>query len=274
MKYKTLTALFVALIFCAQASAQTIIERLPDPALLGTGAISGNFVDQPGQAVSPLTVVTFTEEVTIDAVTIFTTNLNAAFPNVGYPVGSSGPVVFNVFVGTTLPFNADTLSGGQLGIASTPADYVETPNGIEITASGLDLTLPAGTFLIGLTPILNFGTNGQEFILDAGVNGQTTFLNNPGGALFDPIFGDETIDANQLDLPTQFTGQAIRITAEGADVLKGDVNGDGNINLLDVAPFVALVSDGIFQPEADVNCDGAVNLLDVSPFVALLSDGG
>ena len=273
MKFKTLQALFVALVFCVQVSAQNVVvERLPDPALLGTGVIGGNFTDRPGEAVSPLTVVTLDNEATINAVTVFTTNLNAAFPDVGYPVGSNGVAVLNIFLGSTLPFNADTLSGGQLGTPLTVVDYVETSDGIEITAAGLDITLPAGTYLIGLTPTLNFGDNGQEFFLDAGANGQTTFLNNPGGALFDPIFGDETINANQLDLPTPFTGQAIRITA-GADVLKGDVNGDGNINLLDVAPFVDLVSSGVFQAEADVNCDGAVNLLDVSPFVALLSGG-
>ena len=51
----------------------------------------------------------------------------------------------------------------------------------------------------------------------------------------------------------------------------GDVNQDGLVNLLDVAPFVELLTDGGFQQEADINMDGVVNLLDVSQFVALLS---
>ena len=50
----------------------------------------------------------------------------------------------------------------------------------------------------------------------------------------------------------------------------GDVNGDGDINLLDVAPFVDLLASSMFQCEADINQDGAVNLLDVGPFVELL----
>ena len=53
----------------------------------------------------------------------------------------------------------------------------------------------------------------------------------------------------------------------------GDVNGDGEVNLLDVAPFVSLLSDGGFQQEADINQDGMINLLDVAPFVDLLSGG-
>ena len=56
-------------------------------------------------------------------------------------------------------------------------------------------------------------------------------------------------------------------------VLLGDVNGDGVVSLLDVQPFVDLLTTGGFQPEADVNQDGVVSLLDVDPFVALLVGG-
>ena len=53
----------------------------------------------------------------------------------------------------------------------------------------------------------------------------------------------------------------------------GDVNLDGTVDLLDVAPFVDLLANGDFQPEADINQDGIVDLLDVAPFVDLLSGG-
>ena len=56
-------------------------------------------------------------------------------------------------------------------------------------------------------------------------------------------------------------------------VIKGDVNGDGSVDLLDVAPFIDALNGGDFVPAADTNCDGSVNLLDVSPFVDLLSGG-
>ena len=63
------------------------------------------------------------------------------------------------------------------------------------------------------------------------------------------------------------------LEADNGDVLLGDVNLDGFVNLLDVAPFVNLVSNGLFQAEGDINEDGFVNLLDVAPFVAILSGG-
>ncbi len=56
-------------------------------------------------------------------------------------------------------------------------------------------------------------------------------------------------------------------------VLLGDVNLDGVVSLLDVAPFVNRVTSGTFQAEADINGDGVVSLLDVAPFVDLLTGG-
>ncbi len=56
-------------------------------------------------------------------------------------------------------------------------------------------------------------------------------------------------------------------------LILGDMNCDGVVNLLDVSPFISLISDGIFNPKADMNQDGIVNLLDVADFVATLSGG-
>ena len=47
----------------------------------------------------------------------------------------------------------------------------------------------------------------------------------------------------------------------------------GSSTWLDVAPFVERISSGVYQVEADVNMDGFVNLLDVDPFIAILSGG-
>ncbi len=56
-------------------------------------------------------------------------------------------------------------------------------------------------------------------------------------------------------------------------VLLGDVDLNGTVNLLDVAPFVERLTSGQFQVEADVNQDGTLNLLDIDPFVILLIGG-
>ena len=53
--------------------------------------------------------------------------------------------------------------------------------------------------------------------------------------------------------------------------LLGDVNIDGEVNFLDISPFVSLLSNSEFLNEADTNRDGKVDFLDITPFVALLS---
>ena len=51
----------------------------------------------------------------------------------------------------------------------------------------------------------------------------------------------------------------------------GDINCDGEVNLLDVSPFVAILSSGEYLIQADINRDGVVNLLDVGQFIDILS---
>lgn len=55
-------------------------------------------------------------------------------------------------------------------------------------------------------------------------------------------------------------------------VLLGDVNLDGVVNFLDIAPFIVLLADGEFQAEADIDQNGSVNFLDIGPFITILSN--
>ena len=70
-----------------------------------------------------------------------------------------------------------------------------------------------------------------------------------------------------------FDEAAVRLTAISNEVLLGDINCDGAVNLLDVGPFVDLISSGEFSPKGDFDSDGAVNLLDVAPFVNAIAGG-
>ena len=51
----------------------------------------------------------------------------------------------------------------------------------------------------------------------------------------------------------------------------GDVNSDGTVSFLDIAPFIAILSSGEYSVQADVNDDDSVNFLDIAPFIALLA---
>jgi len=57
------------------------------------------------------------------------------------------------------------------------------------------------------------------------------------------------------------------------DPLLADINGDGQVDGLDIDPFVEVLLSGPYQPEADMNEDQVVNGLDVDPFVAAVVGG-
>lgn len=60
--------------------------------------------------------------------------------------------------------------------------------------------------------------------------------------------------------------------AIGRPPLLGDINCDGIVDLLDVQPFVNLLTNGEFAAKADFDGDEMVTLLDVSMFVAALTN--
>ena len=114
-----------------------------------------------------------------------------------------------------------------------------------------------------------------------------------GGGLFVPEIGDEfTVLSAVGGIVGQFENVPVSIAGGNAyqwevmygfnevrlaladiipNVYLGDVNQDGVVNLLDVAPFVDLLNSGGYMLQADINCDGAVDLLDVAPFIDLLT---
>jgi len=72
------------------------------------------------------------------------------------------------------------------------------------------------------------------------------------------------------------------VVPEGSDVRLGDMNGDGEVNNLDINPFVlALTDPQAYEAEygmepvtaGDINGDGQFNNLDINPFVDRLTDG-
>ena len=161
---------------------------------------------------------------------------------------------------------------------------------LDIAASSLgDGTTSAGDFSFG-----------QELICVVCWNngtGVATLWVNPADMSSPSVSDDELPDAmrlvesvalrqdsgNGMDGSSEVTVAALAAGTDfdavheavmgGGDVLVGDVNCDGSINLLDVAPFVGFVSSGEFNEKADINGDGSVDLLDVAPFVDLLTAG-
>ena len=78
-----------------------------------------------------------------------------------------------------------------------------------------------------------------------------------------------TVDLQSIDGGT--FAQAIVAIDGSPSFLLGDVNRDGSVNFLDIAPFVSVLTGSTNQIEADIDGNGVVNFLDIAPFVDILT---
>lgn len=116
----------------------------------------------------------------------------------------------------------------------------------------------------------------EDFADPMTVNG--TFLDNSFQNFGVPITGT----GSMLTLTFSFGGNGgneviafnnMLVEGDAGSDLVGDVNCDGVVDLLDVAPFVEAVSNSELDSKADIDGSGADDLLDVAPFVDLLIGG-
>ena len=166
----------------------------------------------------------------------------------------------------------------------------------ENEGDGTFTPLPEGAFPVGIRgscPIVgDVDRDGlQDIIVSNAFSEHATLLLNQGDGAFSeriehwagdsnasffgtsiPILLADLDGDDDLDLIKGFPRGDNRISVLINDcVLFGDVNLDGNVDLLDAAGFAARIASTEFQIEADLNRDKQVNLLDVAPFVDLLT---
>jgi hypothetical protein len=55
--------------------------------------------------------------------------------------------------------------------------------------------------------------------------------------------------------------------------IKGDVNGDGEVNIADVNAIIDMILSGSMDAKGDVNGDGEVNIADVNAIIDIILKG-
>ncbi len=103
-------------------------------------------------------------------------------------------------------------------------------------------------------------------------------MNNNGDFLTRSIRTWHWSDIDPAD-PFQSTGGNERLSsrnniqmimAEQPEVIEGDLNNDGDVNILDVVLLANTVLDNSYSQEADLNSDGTVNILDIVMLVNII----
>ena len=115
----------------------------------------------------------------------------------------------------------------------------------------------------------------------SGVDGSVLYsFDGPPGDMFgDSVQGSGDANGDGVDDFTVFArslngavdvGFATLFGSQISATILGDINLDGNIDFLDISPFISILTSGGFQLEADINQDDAVDFLDISPFIGVL----
>lgn len=87
------------------------------------------------------------------------------------------------------------------------------------------------------------------------------------------LFGSPSSAGGNFSQGAFSENPSIVISFETDTGLLGDVNLDGTVDFLDIAPFIGLLTTQTFQFEGDINGDEEVTFLDISPFIVILTGG-
>ena len=126
----------------------------------------------------------------------------------------------------------------------------------------------SGEFFSVFVPAADLADDGQAVVdlSDFFFNGDMAD-GTPNGRIVEVSFQSPFGSGNAVD----FSVQRISVVTE-IPVVLGDVDMNGSVNFLDIAPFIDLLAFGEFKAEADTNLDQMVTFLDIAGFVQILTD--
>ena len=174
------------------------------------------------------------------------------------PCSPTTPHVINVF-GLSDLASSELWNEDLISWSNAPGNDTNSGNGVTAAATPLGSFANQCQFLIQGAQI-SFSSSALADFINSDTNDVVTIIFTDGSQISSSI-GYATKENQKQHAPL------LRLTL---DVVLGDVNLDGSVDLLDVAAFIDRIQSGTYQIEADVNLDGEVDLLDVDPFVDLL----
>ena len=212
--------------------------------------------------------------------------VSGEFEAIGGVVNIDGGIFTDdtAFSDTIVNLNGGVLGGNVAAFGASELNLFDgTINGL-VAGSDTQINLHGGTF--GSSLQVNAGSAidvfATEFFID-GIEVEFADFDTPqlisdrnfrlsgtfaDGSTFQYFVGSSI--SGDLRVSSDATLQLNLAEAIIEPTLLGDVNSDGIVNFLDIAPFVSVLTATGFQAEADIDQSGEVNFLDISPFVEIL----
>jgi len=203
--------------------------------------------------------------------------LTIAVPDVEFPAFQNNDLLSDD-PSTIAPGPADGVVDSEAVVAGEGGPFTYTfPTTVEITQinvysawrdarAGQNLSISVSTDGENFEPLITYNVEspGDEVVLST-----ITVANG------DPLGTDITAIRFTPGSGTNGTGGVFReidVIGTSGGFLPGDVNRDGEVNFLDIVPFIGVLSGSLeLRLEADTSLDGEVDFLDIVPFITLLS---
>ena len=154
--------------------------------------------------------------------------------------------------------------------------YVASGNGVLV----LDTSNPSSVQTLALIPLNTNPVNVDvvdNTLYVVGNSPTPTLTTIDISVLSSPVVQTTALPAGSNPLGVAATETNVVIADSNLGVLVesllllGDVNRSGDVNFLDIFPFIEVLSTSGFQAEADIDQNGVVNFLDIAPFIEILS---
>ena len=182
----------------------------------------------------------------------------------------------NIDGGSVGLFNADSdvnINGGTFSdFAANVGSVVDITGGVFaerfLAFSGSDIEIRGSDFVLDGEPLDDNLTFGIPFtITNRDVTLSGVFAD---GSAFSFDLNSVTFAPDE-DLFEPSATLAVTLISEFPQIMLGDCDLDGDVDFLDIPPFIAVLASNGFLAEADCNEDGVVTFLDIPPFIAILS---
>ena len=186
--------------------------------------------------------------------------------------------------------NANRVGNGFGNLSADGPGQTENEPTVEGNAAGVDLEATGASFADGFTVVQTISAAGvttqyRDIVVTDQVGAETggTVLTTelePFDETFDYvgfINGGHFYAGSDFDRSVTtggvvtFSLAQIEISDGTTSTLLGDVNLDGDVNFLDITPFISILANDGFQLEADIDGNGVVDFLDITPFIGLLA---